>query len=237
MAAANADIGFGPMQVLHEADLGEGQMSARLIGALRGPPAEQNARGPVFVPNFTSPEDLFRKWHFEGIFVAPCSVLWRSDFIRSIGGWDAELTRNDDGELVMRAILKGARFAISHQGRGVYVKHSSDSLSQRLDNLQSMIRANEKLIAISSPIIAPKLQRHICAGHYFNIAWQGYHGGRDDVADLALRRSRAMGFGTRGRIPHRIAFRLFGLKRTVRCLARLRHATRPLAGSEAVPGA
>lgn len=240
MAVSDADVGFGPMQVLHEADLGDGPLSDRLVATARRaitgkrPVPARNVRGPVRVPDYASPEDVFRKWHLEGIFVAPCAVLWRTAFIRSIGGWDPELTRNDDGELVMRAILKGAKFTISDQGQAVYVKHSSDSLSQRVDNLESMIWANERLLAIDSPAISRKLQKRICAGHYFNIAWQGYAGGREDVAAIALQRSRAMGFGTRGRVPHRIAFRLLGLKHTVRLLVWLRRATRPAPTSASV---
>jgi glycosyltransferase involved in cell wall biosynthesis len=242
--SSQADVGFGPMQVLHEADLGEGPLLRRLLYLRRRsrsgsePLQASNAKGefrdPIFVPDFQSPADIFRKWHFEGIFVAPCSVVWRTEFIRLIGGWDPELTRNDDGELVMRAVLKGAKFVLSDEGCGVYVKHTLQSLSTRMDNLDSMLRANEKLLAIASPAIPRAMQLRICAGHYFNIAWQGYYGGRDDVADVALKRSREMGFGTRGRVPHRIAFNLFGLKNTCRFIARIRQSGRsaPAASTE-----
>lgn len=230
MRSADADIGFGAMQVLYEADLGDGPFLSRIFslmrGSLFGPEpvsgAKDGVRGQRFVPDFTSPMDVFRKWHLQGIFVAPCSVLWRTDFLRGIGGWDSELTRNDDGELVMRAILKGAKFVVSDQGQGVYVKHSGESLSTRMDNLGSMMRANEKLLALAPATIPKEAQHHVCAGHYFNIAWQGYYGGRDDVADVALKRSRAMGFGTRGRLPNRIMSRLLGVRRTCRLIARLR---------------
>jgi glycosyltransferase involved in cell wall biosynthesis len=230
MRSSGADIGFGPMQVLYEADLGDGPFLSRVVSLMRDSVlgarpvsgAMDGGRGRRVVPDFTSPMDVFRKWHLQGIFVAPCSVLWRAEFIREIGGWDSELTRNDDGELVMRAILKGAKFVISDQGQGVYVKHSGESLSTRMDNLGSMIRANEKLLAIEPATIPKEAQHHVCAGHYFNIAWQGYYGGRDDVAEVALKRSRAMGFGTRGRMANRVAARLLGVRRTSRLIARLR---------------
>ena len=230
MRSSEADIGFGPMQVLYEADLGDGPFLSRIFSLMRdsvlGPKpvsgASNGGRSQRFVPDFDSSMDVFRKWHLQGIFVAPCSVLWRTEFIRGIGGWDSELTRNDDGELVMRAILKGAKFVITDEGQGVYVKHSGESLSTRMDNLGSMLRANEKLLAIEPETIPREAQHHVCAGHYFNIAWQGFYGGRDDVAEVALKRSREMGFGTRGRLPNRIAARLLGVRRTSRLIARLR---------------
>lgn len=199
LSETGADLGFGPMQILHEAR------------------CEREKR---YVPDFLSSEDVFRKWHLGGVFVTPSSILWRAEFIRWIGSWDPEVTRNDDGELVMRAILKGAKFVVSDRGCGIYVKHSMESLNNRTDNMDSMLRVNEKLLTIQSPVIDPELQRNVCAGHYFNIAWHSYLVGRDDLGDEALKRSRKMGFGTRGPAPYRVAFALLGLKRTCRLIAR-----------------
>lgn len=207
---SGADVAFGPMQILHEA---------------------RGHREPKFVPDFASPEDAFRRWHLEGIFVTPCSVLWRTEFLRSIGGWDPELTRNDDGELVNRAFLKGARIAVSHQGCGVYVKHSTESLNNRTDNMDSMIRANEKLLAIDPPALPPDVRHHVCAGHYYNIAWNSYLSGRDDLGDIALRRSRAMGFRSRGPLSYRIAAAVLGVRPTCRLIARIKSHIAGAAGS------
>lgn len=200
-----ADVGFAPMQILHE---GSGVRDAK------------------YVPDFASSDDIFRKWHLEGIFVTPCGVLWRAEFIRDIGGWDEELTRNDDGELVMRAVLKGAKIALSTEGCGVYVKHSMESLNNRTDNMDSMLRANEKLLAIQSPAVTREVQDYVCAGHYFNIAAQGYLSNRDDLGDEALKRSREMNFRTRGPLLHRIAYALLGLKRTSHLIARIKRRLR-----------
>ncbi|MDP8913835.1 MAG: glycosyltransferase family 2 protein [Pseudomonadota bacterium] len=201
VSETGADLGFGPMQILHET---------------------RGEREEKYVPDFSSSEDVLRKWHLGGVFVTPCSILWRAEFLRGIGSWDPEVTRNDDGELVMRAILKGAKFVVSDRGCGIYVKHSMESLNNRTDNMDSMLRVNEKLLAIQSPVIDPELQRYVCAGHYFNIASHGYLSGRDDLGDEALKRSRKMGFGTRGPLPHRLAYALLGVKRTCRLIARVK---------------
>lgn len=193
LAGSDADVAFGPMQILDE---------------------KQGRRRPKFVPDFASSEDIFRKWHLGGIYVSPCSVLWRTEFIRGIGGWDREVTRNDDGELVMRAILSGARIALSKDGCGIYVKHSSESLNHRTDNMASMLKVNEKLIALRSPVIAPAVQRRIFAGHYLNVAWQCYLSRQEKLGDEALRRGRAMEPGTWGAPRYRVPLKLLGVKRT-----------------------
>jgi glycosyltransferase involved in cell wall biosynthesis len=201
MKSASADIGFGPMD-LHDEWSGK--------------------RHSKFVPDFSSAEDVLSGWHVGNRYLSPCSVMWRTEFLRSIGGWDADLTRNDDGELVMRAILKGARFVNSNEGCGIYVKHSRDTLSNRTDNLPSLLLANDKLLAIESPSIERPVQVQACARHYFKIAWQCFYAGRDDLGRDALRRSRELGFsGTLGPLPFRIASALLGLRAAAR-LARYR---------------
>lgn len=175
MQDQGVDIGFGPMQILYE---------------------RESRRLPRFMPNFTSPADAFRKWHGQGIYVNPTSVMWRTDFIRSIGGWDPEITRNDDGELVMRAILKGARIAVSAQGQGVYVQHSASTMNHRTDTMDSMVRANAKLVAIDPSAVGDSLQREVCAAHALTVAWNAYLAGRADVGAAAMAQSRALGSAT-----------------------------------------
>jgi hypothetical protein len=201
LRSSEADIGFGPMQILYQ---------------------QQGRRGPRFVPDFTSPEDIFRRWHLGGVYVSPCSVLWRTDFIRRIGGWDPEVTRNDDGEMVMRAILLGGKPVVSHEGNGIYVKHSSESLNNRIDNMASMLAVNEKLSRVKSPVISPEVQRRVCGGHYFNIAWHCYARGQDALGDEALKRGRSMDPDPWGPARYRLPLKLLGLKRTARLIGGMR---------------
>ncbi|MES2119073.1 MAG: glycosyltransferase family A protein [Pseudomonadota bacterium] len=197
----SADIALGPTQILHEVE---------------------GRREPEFVPRFTSAEELFWAWHRNGEYVGTCSVLWRTNFIQGLGGWDADISRNDDGELMMRALLRGGSLAISTKGRGVYVKHGEGSLSSRSDNLQSMILANEKLLAINSEVVRRGLQVDACAAHYFRIAWKSYFAGNDSVGLEALKRSRHLGFaGSLGPIPFQILTYVLGLRAAAR-LSRLR---------------
>ena len=203
MRKQSAELGFGPAQVMIE-----------------GPAL----RKPKFIPDFLSPSDLFRRWHLDGLFVPTCSVLWKTSYLRMIGGWDTDLSRNDDGELVMRGVLKGANFVQTAVGCGVYVKHSLRSLSNRTDNMDSMLVANERIFSNYSSVIDRSYQEEICGGHYFNIAWHCYAANRDDLGDEAICRSRSLGYsGSRGPLIYRIAFSIFGLKLVSKALARLKH--------------
>jgi glycosyltransferase involved in cell wall biosynthesis len=201
MKAESADVGFGPMQILDE---------------------WTGERHSTFMPDFSSAEDALQGWHVGDRYVSPCAVLWNAEFLRSIGAWDPEITRNDDGELVMRAILKGARFVKGTQGRGIYVKHSRETLSNRTDVLESLLAANEKLLAIQSDAVTRSAQVHVCAAHYFKIAWQCFYAGQGDLGREALKRSRSLGFsGTLGPVAFRLAARVLGVRSAAR-LAKLR---------------
>lgn len=194
MGEEEADVGLGPMQILYER---EGRALPRLL------------------PDFASPQDVFRRWHGEGLYIGTMSVMWRTAFIRGIGGWDPEITRNDDGELVMRAILKGASITVSEAGQGVYVQHSATTMNHRTDTMDSLLRVNDKLLNMPSTAVSPELKREVCARHAFTIAWHAYLAGREDVGAAALRQSRALGFtGFAGPAPIRLMMRTLGLART-----------------------
>ena len=97
-----ADVAIGPW--VYD---GEG----RERGMLRQPPALDNG------------ERIFH-WVMHAFF-PPCCIAWRTDAIRSIGAWDERLRKDQDGELMIRALIRGLKVAISSQGNGVYWQHNS----------------------------------------------------------------------------------------------------------------
>lgn len=168
------DIGFGPWRRFHVAD-----------GRL----------GPIHQPAYASSADLFHQWLAEEQFVPPCSVMWRTDYLRQIGGWSPKLKRNQDGELVLRAVLAGARFAISTQGAGVWVNHAHEgSVSSRTDLVAEMLVAPEMLLDQSSDVIGNETRRAACAEHFYNIALHCFKRGKPDTGAAALARARSLGF-------------------------------------------
>lgn len=44
------------------------------------------------------------------VFDPPAALLWPTALVRELGGWDETLTKNQDGDLVLRALLAGARY-------------------------------------------------------------------------------------------------------------------------------
>jgi len=58
-------------------------------------------------------------------FFPPCCIAWRTDAVRAIGGWDERLRKDQDGELMIRALVRGLEVAICSEGNGVYWQHDS----------------------------------------------------------------------------------------------------------------
>lgn len=205
MRKVDADLGLGPMQTLLE---------------------RQGQRGGTTILDVSKPDDLFLDWLAEGRFVAPCSVLWKTSFVRRIGGWDENLRLGDDGELAMRAMLLGARIIGSNLGRGVYVIHNSPHRqTQRSDTLDALLKVPAKLLATETSVVDPVRLRKAAAICYYNAARTCFTRGRDDLGKEALRRSRELGFkGHRGSPLHKFLHQAIGL----RARGKLEHAVRRL---------
>jgi O-antigen biosynthesis protein len=76
-----------------------------------------------------SPEDDDLAAWLSGWWHPPCSVLWsRTAFMRS-GGWDPELSVNQDGDLMMRGLVAGNRIAMTRVGTGFYRRLPGKSTS------------------------------------------------------------------------------------------------------------
>jgi glycosyltransferase involved in cell wall biosynthesis len=184
-----ADIAFGPMQVMYE---------------------ESGLRRPTIRRSYASTDDLVRSWLAGGQTMAPCSILWRTEFLRRIGGWNERIRRNQDGEVVMRTIFSGGRFALSAEGRGVYVNHHSpDRITHRPENLASSLDVGEVLRAMEAPTVSDSAKRDGLSGYFFRIAIRLSAFGRADLGEIAFARARDLGH----RVPpaYRYLARLLGL--------------------------
>ena len=96
-------------------------------------------------------EDPVREW-LKGRWVPPCAVLWRHDAYDLTGGWDEEITFNDDGDLMYRAFCRGVRMKVAEQARSYYRDHGAVRLTVGTDmgsvaKLESGVRVLEKLRA------------------------------------------------------------------------------------------
>ena len=198
---------------------------------------------PASLPVPAPGADLFRVW-LEGSAWAPTSaVCWRRDVYERTGGWDEELTREQDDDIMLRAYAQGALLAVAERGLMCYRLHEPLSLSVTkgigVDKLLSTVRLLEKL--------EPELERRgrmeelgpLVGNVYHQLALKGFQQGHVEVARECQRRGEALA-GRRvisPTLPGRLLVRVLGLEgkeRLVQTLARMGIASRgrKQAGSE-----
>jgi O-antigen biosynthesis protein len=73
-------------------------------------------------------EDPLSAW-LGGWYHPPCSVLWSRQAFDSAGRWDEQITNNDDGDLVMRALARGVSLVEASEGAGFYRRRADGELS------------------------------------------------------------------------------------------------------------
>ena len=164
-------------------------------------------------PQPAGAETIFWRWLVDRIWVPPCAVLWRTEFVRAIGGWDLRVRRNQDGEIAMRGVALGARVAFYHEGAGVYYQHDSEHrVSRSASNLDSLLDVAESLLKTEGVI--PRATRQAAISRYlYDAAVDAFRGGHDDFAARALCRSRELGFhGHRGGRRTRLGSMLLGAR-------------------------
>lgn len=166
-----------------------------------------NARGSL---------DLFSSW-IDGNFIPPCSVIWRKKFLLDIGCWDVSIKRNQDGELILRALLNNPVISFTEKHIGVYVQHESHNrVSKRKgrDIITGDINIFEKLVdlARSKKHFTTKIASSFAKALY-SVAYEAYYLGYDDLGDLALKHARLIGLNRHyGSTKHRFIAAILGLK-------------------------
>jgi Glycosyl transferase family 2 len=161
---------------------------------------------------------MVRQW-LQGQFIPPCSVLWRRSFLSAIGGWDPRALRNQDGEVTLRGLLKGARVGVAQRGLGVYVGHPhAGRVSKRTGRevLLSQLSSFENLWALAQQEGQNETQKDFARSFYL-IAYEAFASGIDDIGYVALSRARQMGLkGHLGTLAHRTLSSLLGLRNKLR---------------------
>lgn len=190
-----------------------------------GPSAYETARGRTFSKTLgpvVNSHSMARQW-LQGQFIPSCSVLWRRSFLIAIGGWDPGVLRNQDGEVTLRGLLKGARVGVSQRGLGVYVEHRH-GVSKRAGRevLASLLSSFENLWALAQQEGQSATQKDF-ARIFYRIAYEAFASGIDDIGDVALLRARQMGLkGHLGTLTHRTLSSLLGLRNKLRVTGMLK---------------
>jgi hypothetical protein len=178
---------------------------------------------------------LLCQW-LEGWFTPPCSVLWRRQFVRSIGGWNlkAQESRFEDGELVMRALLSDACVSVADEGLGVYVQHDSQHRVSRRTGAAVM---SCELALLRDLLEIARTRHHEYAGlsfaqAFYRLAYGAFAHAIDEVGHEALKEARRLGLkGHVGSLKHRALASALGLRIKLRLTGLLKgrplHCSKP----------
>ena len=86
---------------------------------------EENKSIQKLPPN----DDPVLGW-LSGWYYPPCSILWPTEiYLEKAAEWDESLHANQDGDLMLRALLNGANFKISDKGKSFYRLHDDSTMS------------------------------------------------------------------------------------------------------------
>lgn len=101
----------------------------------------------AYEPRPETNEDVILRWLLGESGPGTCSVLWKTSSLKAIGGWDEKLKRNQDGELVLRAMFNDLKLARSNISTSVYWQHSTSRVSTSGDYvaLESLIMVRDKV--------------------------------------------------------------------------------------------
>jgi O-antigen biosynthesis protein len=132
-----------------------------------------------------------------GWYHPPCSVMWSRTAFNAAGKWDEQSTVNDDGDLVMRALVYGTPLVETTQGGGYYRRRADGQVSlsgtsRDREGLASRLRTLEKMAWLLGDRGALDAHRESLATALHMVAQDAQ--GRDrDLHARALRLAREHG--------------------------------------------
>lgn len=170
--------------------------------------------------------DYIRDW-LTGWYLPPCSILWPRRVFEKTGGWDEELTANQDGDLMLRALLSGIRIVMAEGGEAYYREHGLSRLSVSSDvasrgKLRSRVRVLEKVAAIVETQGGLGAYRVALGAAYHSLARNNFDVD-EELARLCEERAGTLGVPSplKGSVAHRVLCKLLGLERKERLARKL----------------
>lgn len=127
------------------------------------------------------------------------SILWKKEFVESIGGLNQDVVRNQDGELVIRALLNTKKFKVVNGKSAVYFQYdSNDRISRRrsVESFQSqktILNQVEEYFHINSSESSEKINAALsffCINKCLGLAREGYLGDEYDFWEKNIKWSR-----------------------------------------------
>ena len=121
----------------------------------------------------SDPDAALRDWLAGRAWVPPCAVLWPRAVFERTGGWSAELTVDDDGELMMRAFARGVPLAPATRGMALYRMPGSARVSlSRSAMTEERLRTSRKAVIDR---VAVELERQGRLAEFAPAVGTGYH--------------------------------------------------------------
>lgn len=170
--------------------------------------------------------------HLEGWFCPPHAYLWPRELLERLGGWDASLAADQDGDLVMRALLQGPELVHVPNEPVLYRIHggAQTSASTGRSAARSRMRVIRKLARMLDREGRLDDYRTSLAARCGQLA-RGSAATYPELAACALREMRALAPGyeppVHGRLSYRLVRRVGGLF----CAERLAYVRRRLTGA------
>jgi glycosyltransferase involved in cell wall biosynthesis len=116
--------------------------------------------------------DFIREW-LEGNYFGSHCFLWPRKVVVGLGGWDESLSSLQDGDLFIRAVLKGVQFCFVPESVVYYrtgYTGASVSSKKTLDSLKSRIRVLDKVQAALERRGDLKKYQAVLAQSYYSLA-------------------------------------------------------------------
>ncbi len=169
----------------------------------------------IRVPKLKSNDAFIARWLQSECF-PPCCVMWRTESIRKIGGWNESFRHNDDAELVIRALISGFEMAVTEEGIGYYVQHDSPDRVSRAEINVSSEAADRifEMVKVRFENSGNELLRIAMADFSYEQARRCYRAGDSALGHKWHERSKQQGLSKHiGSRAHVITARLLGLRR------------------------
>jgi glycosyltransferase involved in cell wall biosynthesis len=138
--------------------------------------------------------EMFITWLL-GEYTPPMSVMWNKQLLLRIGGWDEQLSKNQDGDIVLRGLLEKPILAFSNVGRGVYRQHDSPFRVSNAGTKKTHVSSSiifQKLVCWSDKNTDQEIRRSI--GLYaYGMASHMFENSEPRLGDVWQQRARKMG--------------------------------------------
>lgn len=157
---------------------------------------------------------IMKKW-LSGHYTPPCAIVWRRSFVRDLGGWDEALAKNQDGDLIYRALLQAPALGYCADGQGVYVQDENPGRITKQQNRNTLASQHAVLNKIRDGLAGLSFDPRPELGvAYYNLARQAYSNDENEIGRVAERTARELGLkGQPGRLSHSVMARCLGLRR------------------------